>query len=161
MCSEYVRFFVYPGILPLPYHFCSTTPRKHMPAGSETRFQFQNHYRPCVGHATARATPDCVHRVTVLCHCALCCRPCPGCATLLVLCDCVLLGCTHPLLCSMCAVSIPPGRRWLVGNGGEWQVPSQIPTLVTIGKSHTDQTKTAKRSGMCYVVLACAVWAVW
>jgi hypothetical protein len=32
-------------------------------------FHFQNHYRPCVGHATARATPDAVHRVTVPCDC--------------------------------------------------------------------------------------------
>ena len=83
-------------------------------------FLFQNHYRPCVDHDAVRATPDCVHRVAVLCAvpCALslvcdhpgvsgpCCRPCPCCATLFY---CVLLGCTHPLLCSvstvLCSVS--------------------------------------------------------
>jgi len=40
-------------------------------------FSFSFHYQPSVGHATVWATPDCVHRVTVLC-----CRPCPDCATL-------------------------------------------------------------------------------
>ena len=88
-------------------------------------FFFFYHDRPCVGHAAVQATPDCVHRVTVLC-CAVYPvayeRP-PGCVGS-VLCDpapavppcstvsyCVLSCCAHPwlccvglLLCPLCCV---------------------------------------------------------
>jgi len=62
-----------------------------------------------VDHDAVHATPDCVHRVTVLCHCALCCRPCPGCATLFY--SAVLIYC-----CALCVLCLfpPAGGGWLV-----------------------------------------------
>ena len=58
-------------------------------------FSFSFHYQPSVGHATVWATPDCVHRVTVLC--AL------PCATLLMLCH-IVLSCCATLLYSVYSV---------------------------------------------------------
>ena len=100
-------------------------------------FLFQNHYRPCVGHAAARATPDCVHRVTVLC--AVPCAPSLVCDHLGVSgvrstcavgpapavphCSTRLYSST--VLCSMLCMSSVSCRRPMVGNGGLWQVPSQ------------------------------------
>jgi hypothetical protein len=70
-------------------------------------FLFLFDYRPCVGHATVCATPDCVHRVTVLC---LCCRPCRLYATTLV---CLVYAVPHcstrfycAVLCVYCAVYV-------------------------------------------------------
>jgi len=104
-------------------------------------FLFQNHYRPCVGHAAARATPDCVHRVTVLCHHAvphchavdpvayerptwcvwsMLCDPAPAvphCPTRLYSSPAVssVLCSVSTMLCSMLCMSIPlAGGRWLV-----------------------------------------------
>jgi hypothetical protein len=70
--------------------------KKHMrPVAGFFLFLFD--YRPCVGHATVCATPDCVHRVTVLCCAVLChiARAVPLCPTVLysspaVLCCAVL-----------------------------------------------------------------------
>ena len=101
--------------IPRVFYRCPTTsvaPRsKNTCRPGRKFFHFQNHYRPSVDHATVCATPDCVHRVTVLCavlwtlsHISdhdgvfgLCC------ATLLVLCDCVLLCCA---LCLLCCVGL-------------------------------------------------------
>ena len=92
-------------------------------------FLFQNHYRPCVDHNAVQATPDCVHRVTVLC-CAvylvayerptwcvwsmLChiARAVPLCPTRLCSSPAVLCS-VSTVLCSMLCMSIP-----LAGGGG-------------------------------------------
>ena len=57
----------------------------------------------------------------MLCDCAHAVPHCP-----IVLCSC----CAVCELCLLCCV----GPEVEVGNGGEWQVPSQIAGLVTIGK---------------------------
>jgi hypothetical protein len=109
--------------IPRVFYRCPTTsvaPRlKNTCRPGRKFFHFQNHYRPCVGHATARATPDCVHRVTVLCtlshisdHLGVfgvrstCALPCPCCATLFY---CVPLCCAPCLLCcALCCVCLSP-----------------------------------------------------
>ena len=57
--------------IPRVFYRCPTTsvaPRlKNTCRPGRKFFQFQNHYRPCVDHNAVRATPDCVHRVAVLC----------------------------------------------------------------------------------------------
>ena len=57
--------------IPRVFYHCPTTfatpVSKNTCRPGQKFFHFQNHDRPCVGHETARATLDCVHRVTVLC----------------------------------------------------------------------------------------------
>ena len=108
--------------IPRVFYRCPTTsvaPRlKNTCRPGQKFFHFQNHYRPCVGHATVCATLDCVHRVTVLCAVpwtlslicdhlgvfGLCC------ATLFYS---VLLCCALCLLCCVC-LSVSGRRRRLV-----------------------------------------------
>jgi hypothetical protein len=146
--------------IPRVFYRCPTTsvaPRsKNTCRPGRKFFHFQNHYRPCVDHATVCATLDAVHRVTVLCAVlcvlslisglhgvfGLCCRPCPCCATLFY--HAVLIYC-----CVLCAVLYavyvyPPSRRWMVGNGGQWQVPSQIGGALPIVTNRGDQTKNQR-----------------
>ena len=120
--------------IPRVFYRCPTTsvaPRlKNTCRPGRKFFQFQNHYRPCVDHNAVRATLDCVHRVTVLCAVlctlshicdhpgvsGLCCRPCPGCATVFY--SAVLIYCCvySAVLCVYCAVYVcsPCRRRRLV-----------------------------------------------
>ena len=57
--------------IPRVFYRCPTTsvaPRlKNTCRPGRKIFQFQNHYQPSVDHNAVRATPDCVHRVAVLC----------------------------------------------------------------------------------------------
>jgi len=124
-------------------------------------FQFQNHYRPCVDHNAVRATPDCVHRVTVLCAvpCALSlvcdhlgvrstcavgpAHAVPHCSTVfycVLLCPTVLYS-SPAVLCSVLCWSYVSCRRPMVGNGGQWQVLSQIGGLLPMLTNTPDQTK--------------------
>jgi len=61
--------------IPRVFYHCPTTsvaPRlKNTCRPGRKIFQFQNQDRPCVDHDAVPATPDCVHRVTVLCHIAV------------------------------------------------------------------------------------------
>jgi len=110
-------------------------------------FHFQNQDRPCVDHNAVHATLDCVHRVAVLCALSLICDH-DGvfgvlylalcCVTVLMLCPSPAVLCTvSPMLC-WSSVSC---RRPMVGNGGEWQVPSQIGGGLPIVTNGGDQTK--------------------
>jgi hypothetical protein len=97
--------------IPRVFYHCPTTSAtpvlKNTCRPGQKFFQNQNQYRPCWDHNAVPATPDCVHRVTCAVCCVLCCRPCPGCATLLVLCHCVpccRLYAVLILCCVLCAV---------------------------------------------------------
>jgi len=139
------------------FYHCPTTsvaPRlKNTCRPGRKFFHFQNHYRPCVGHATARATLDCVHRVTVLCtlshisdhlgvsgvrstHAVPHCSCCVTVSYSAVLIPCCAVPYVYYAV-SVCS-PMPEGR---VGNGGEWQVPSQIGGPLPIPTTAGDQTK--------------------
>ena len=117
--------------IPRVFYHCPTTSAtpvsKNTCRPGRKFFQFQNHYRPCVGHATVCATPDCVHRVTVLC--AVPCAPSLVCDHLGVSgvrstcavgpapavphCSTMLYSSTavSTVLCSVLCRSVPPCRR--------------------------------------------------
>jgi len=125
ICCVFLSMCVFS--IPRVFYHCPTTsvaPRlKNTCRPGRKFFFFFYQHRPCVDHAAVRATPDCVHRVTVLC-----------CATLLVLChiaravplcptvsySAVLIPCCATMLCrstAVCSVSsvlcrsVPPSRR--------------------------------------------------
>ena len=143
--------------IPRVFYRCPTTsvaPRlKNTCRPGRKIFQFQNHYRPCVDHNAVRATPDCVHRVTVLCA-VLC--------TLSHISDHLgvfgvrstcAVGPAHAVphcsTVSYCAVLIPccavyvysPCRRRMVGNAPTPWVLSQIGGTLPIVTMPGDQTK--------------------
>ena len=124
-----MHFFYTPGILPLPYHFYNHRVKNICDPGQKFFFFFS-----ITDHQSAvRATSRWLYRAAITNH--------PPCASML--CDC-----THPLLCSVSTVlcsmlcwSCVSCRRPMAGNGGEWQVPSQIQGLLPIPTNAPDQTK--------------------
>ena len=96
------------------FYHCPTTsvaPRlKNTCRPGRKFFHFQNQDRPCVGHATVRATLDAVHRVTVLCHIAMLCPCCATVSYRAVLMPC----CVYYAVLSMCCVYSPCRRLGLV-----------------------------------------------
>ena len=142
--------------IPRVFYHCPTTSAtpvsKNTCRPGRKSFHLQNHDRPCRDHRAVRATPDCVHRVTVLCLCPVAYMRPPGCAinlccvTLPRLCHRVPLGCAHPLLCPLCCALdvlclFPPCRRRCLVKEMHGRIPARsggaLPCLTTRG----DQTK--------------------